>query len=87
MATATTLATVKHLVADVLSLPNQGEDLSESSLLLGSIPEFDSMSIVSVIAAIEESFEIQIPDDELSAEAFESVGALADFVEQMKKLN
>jgi len=84
MAAASTVATIQSLVGEVLSLPEGGKELSESSLLLGEIPEFDSMSIVSVIAAIEEQYQIEIPDDELTAEVFESVGSLAEFVDTMR---
>jgi acyl carrier protein len=48
--------------------------------LLGSIPELDSMAVVTVITMIEERFGIVVDDDEISAETFETVGTLYDFV-------
>ena len=49
--------------------------------LLGSIPELDSMAVVGILAAIEDSAGITIPDDEVSAEVFATFGTLSDFVE------
>lgn len=51
--------------------------------LLGSIPELDSMAVVSIITAIEERFGIEIPDDEIDGAAFASVGSLVEFVERL----
>jgi acyl carrier protein len=48
--------------------------------LLGSIPEFDSMAVVTLINALEEQFDIQVADDEISAETFETVGKVYAFV-------
>ncbi len=72
---------IKQLLIDVLSLNSTVEELDTETLLLGNIPEFDSMAIVSVVTGIEETFNIQIEDDELDAEVFESVGSLVSFVE------
>jgi acyl carrier protein len=48
--------------------------------LLGSLPELDSMAVVSLIAALEAQFDIAIDDDEISASTFETLGSLAAFV-------
>lgn len=55
--------------------------LTESSPLLGAMPEFDSIAVATVMAALEEQFGIAVEDDELSADIFESIGSLAQFVE------
>lgn len=74
---------VKNVLGDVLSLPAAVRDeLSEDSPLLGSIPELDSMAVVNLITALEESFDIDISDDDISAATFETVGSLAQFVRQ-----
>ena len=49
--------------------------------LIGAIPEFDSMAVVSVITALEERFGIAVEDDEITAEVFQTVGSLTQFVE------
>jgi acyl carrier protein len=48
--------------------------------LLGSIPEFDSMAVVTIVTMIEDEFGITVDDDDLSAEVFETLGSLEKFV-------
>ena len=74
--------TIKQLLIDTLSLDMDVAEMSDDTLLLGDIPEFDSMAIVSVITAIEEEFGFMAEDDDLSAEVFESVSSLIAFVEE-----
>ncbi len=71
---------IRKILGDALQLGPRAATLTESSRLLGDIPEFDSMAVVSVVTMIEEEFGITMDDDELSAEVFETVGSLARFV-------
>lgn len=71
---------VKTILIDVLGLGQAGQRLDADSPLLGSLPELDSMAVVSLIAALEEQFDIAIDDDEISASTFETLGSLAAFV-------
>ncbi|HEX9172936.1 MAG TPA: acyl carrier protein [Telluria sp.] len=72
---------VKTILADTLSLdPARAAALDEHTALLGSMPELDSMAVVTLIGALEEHFGIAIDDDDISASTFESVGTLAAFV-------
>lgn len=48
--------------------------------LFGTLPEFDSMAVVAVITALEETFGITIEDDEITADVFATVDSLAAFV-------
>jgi acyl carrier protein len=72
---------VKAVLRDVLQLGPRADRLTRATQLLGSLPELDSMAVVTVITALEERFGITVEDDEISAETFATVGALADFVE------
>jgi acyl carrier protein len=72
---------VKAVLRDVLQLGPRADRLTRETQLLGSLPELDSMAVVTVITALEERFGITVEDDEISAETFATVGALADFVE------
>lgn len=74
---------VLYLLDDVLSLKGRALGFDADTALLGSIPELDSMAVVSVITAIEERFGIEIPDDEIDGAAFASVGSLVEFVERL----
>ena len=73
---------VKSILSDVLSLGERKNFLREDSILLGNIPELDSIAVVNVITALEEHFGITVDDDEISARTFETVGSLTRFVEQ-----
>jgi acyl carrier protein len=72
---------VRQILGDVLQLGDQVDQLRRDSGLLGQLPEFDSLAVISLIAALEEELGITIHDDDLSGETFDTVGTLADFVE------
>jgi acyl carrier protein len=60
--------------------------LTESSRLPGAIPEFDSVAVISVVTSIEQEYGVDIPDDELSAEVFETLGSLNRFVAMKRQM-
>jgi acyl carrier protein len=74
------LASIKRILRDTLQLGDRANDLTEQSGLLGTIPELDSMAVVSLITMIEDEFGIVVADDEVNAETFETVGSLMRFV-------
>ena len=68
-------------LAQTLALsPRSAAMLDRDTLLFGNLPELDSMAVATVLTALEDRFDILIDDDEISAELFESVGSLADFI-------
>lgn len=82
MKAAMYLNEVKQVLIDVLNLGPAGESLDATSPLLGSLPELDSMAVVTLIGALEERFGIEVDDDDISASTFETLGSLAAFVAQ-----
>lgn len=76
-----TIDILKDILNGSLQLGERANSLVESSPLLGAIPEFDSMAVVSVLTMIEDEFGIVIADDEVSADVFESLGTLMKFVD------
>lgn len=76
------LGEIKRILGDVLQLGERVNRFDQNTKLLGSIPEFDSMAVVSVITAIEEQFGITVDDDEIQAETFETLGSLVAFVKE-----
>lgn len=78
------LPIVKKILRDTLNLGDRAEKLTAESPLLGGLPEFDSMAVVTVVTMIEEELGVPIDDDELSADVFATVGSLAEFVAQKK---
>jgi acyl carrier protein len=73
---------VKNILVDVLNLGDAGQSLNADSPLLGSLPELDSMAVVTLIGALQDHFGILIDDDDISASTFATLGSLADFVAQ-----
>jgi acyl carrier protein len=72
---------LKNILGEILSLGSRADRLVDDTPLLGSLPELDSMAVVSVITTIEERFGIVVGDDEISAETFGTFGSLRRFVE------
>lgn len=68
-----------HIIKSVLNIDIP---LSREVQLLGSLPEFDSQAVVTIITSLEEYLGICIEDDEITAEVFETVGTLVDFLEK-----
>ena len=76
-----TLERVRSVLRDTLSLGDRARQLTPETQLLGSLPEFDSMAVVSVITMLEDELGITVSDDDLSAEVFATVGTLTRFVD------
>ena len=73
---------VRDILSEALGIGERKYSITAESNLLGSIPELDSMGVVSVITALAEHFDITINDDEISAKTFETLGSLVSFVDQ-----
>jgi len=54
--------------------------LDATTVLLGALPELDSLALVSLLQALESEFGIVVADDEVSAELFATVASLCAFV-------
>jgi len=70
-----------RILRDTLRLGPSADAMSGSTRLLGGLPEFDSMAVVSVLAALEEHYGIAFEDEEMRAEAFETVATLVSLLE------
>ncbi|MCW8833518.1 MAG: phosphopantetheine-binding protein [Colwellia sp.] len=70
---------IKTLLKETLQL-DEVDSWDEDTEILGAIPEFDSMAIVTVLTMVEENYGIMIDDDEVSAEVFETLGSLVSFI-------
>ncbi|MFQ5348712.1 MAG: acyl carrier protein [Rhodothalassiaceae bacterium] len=76
-----TFEIVRSILTETLGLGDRGARLTPESGLLGEIPEFDSMAVVGIVAALEERFDILFEDDEINGEVFATVGSLSAAVE------
>ena len=77
-----TFERVVAILRDTLQLGDKANALKPDSALLGGMPEFDSMAVVTVVTMIEDELGISIDDDELSADTFATVGGLAEFLDR-----
>jgi acyl carrier protein len=77
-------AEVVSVLADTLNLGARASGFEPGTRLLGSIPELDSMAVVSIITALEERFGFVVHDDEISADTFETVASLTAFVDSKR---
>ena len=73
---------VKALLKNTLILGDEIDRLDADSPLLGSFRELDSVGVMSVVTAIEDEFDVEVDDAEISTEVFRSLGSLVAFVEQ-----
>jgi acyl carrier protein len=76
-----TKETVRNVLAATLQVGDRAQKWDDHTKLLGAIPELDSMAVVTVLTELEERLGIEVPDDEISADTFETFGALVAFVE------
>jgi acyl carrier protein len=71
---------VKRVLDEVLSLGGRSSVFTRETNLLGSVPQLDSMAVVTLIATLEEHFGIVVEDEDIDGDTFATVGSLADFV-------
>lgn len=70
----TTLATVQKLIADELDLPVDELDPARPLEELG----IDSLSVVEVMFKLEESFDIEMPDERVPIRTVQDIADLVD---------
>ena len=74
------LEKVKEVIISSVGNELTVDMIDENFQLIGNI--LDSMAVTNLILALEEYFGFMFDDDDLSAEAFETVGSLAQLVER-----
>lgn len=68
------------LIYKTLHLNKEQHNLNSDSILLGAIPEMDSIAVINIITSLEQEFDFIAEDDELDAELFETVGSVINYV-------
>jgi len=71
---------LKQIICNTISAKITPEQMGDDFRLAGE--NLDSMAVTNLILAIEEYFGFVFDDEELSAEAFETVGTLYELVTQ-----
>ena len=77
-----TFESVKAVLIETLGIEDRASTLNVSTPLLGSVPELDSFAVVELAHSLENQFGFAIDDGDFSGDVFETVGSLAEFVEQ-----
>ena len=77
----TDITALRQLLAEVLDLGERADGLQLDSPLLGALPEFDSLAVVSLITALQERFGIEIHDEDIDPDMFETVASLQRFID------
>lgn len=77
----TTVEEVAKVLVSTLGIEDRDGALVASTPLFGSLPELDSMAVVEVIVALGDHFGVEIDGDDITGEAFETVGSLAALVD------
>lgn len=73
---------VRQIVGDALQLGLfRMESLDRETPLVGNLPELDSMAVVTLITALEDTFGIVVEDDDDISEVFDTLGSLTNYVE------
>jgi acyl carrier protein len=76
-----TFEDVKAVVVSTLDIQDRADGLVSETELLGSLPELDSAAVVELLLALQDRFGIEIQDDEVIGEIFETLGELTDFID------
>ena len=77
-----TLEIAREILRNTLQLNVRADQLTADTNLMGSMPEFNSLSVVGLITAVENETGCAIADDEIRSEIFETVGSFANFIKE-----
>lgn len=73
---------IKELIADELDANLTAEEIKESDSLFEDGLGLDSVAIVEFITILEDRFQVQFSDMDLTSEMFKNISTIADFVIQ-----
>lgn len=71
---------VLKIIDSELNLQGKALAFTEDTKLRGSLPQLDSMAVVSIVTALEEKLGFEFPEDQLDGAIFDTVGALVNCV-------
>lgn len=71
---------LKHIIANDLDVNVSEDSIQEDDSLLEGGVGLDSVAVMEFISIIEEKFDFEFSDDELSMEPFQSLNTLGAFV-------
>ncbi|MBC7087103.1 MAG: acyl carrier protein [Tissierellales bacterium] len=68
---------VKHIIADQLGV--EEDEITMQTSMMGDL-QADSLDAVEIMMALEDEFEIEIPDED--AENFKNIGDIVRYIEE-----
>ena len=71
---------VKSVIINSLELDIAPDEIDDNDPLFGEGLGGNSMALVEVIVGLEKAFEIEISDEELIMDVFETVNSIAEFI-------
>ena len=71
---------VKQVIIRTLSLEVDADEIDDEDELFGGGLGINSMATIEIIVGLEEEFGIEVPDEDLRVELFDSVQTMADYV-------
>jgi acyl carrier protein len=74
------LDSVKAVLVETLGLEDRSDAISADTRLFGALAELDSLTVVELIVVLEQRFGITVEGEDVTAEAFETLGSLTAFV-------
>jgi acyl carrier protein len=81
-----TLAKLKAMVLEITQLKISPDQVSDTANLFNDCG-LDSTSVVELVVALEQEFDISIDEDELDVRLFQDIGELGRFVETKQAEN
>jgi acyl carrier protein len=73
------VGSVTAAVVATLGIEDRAEAI-DATTPLTSIPELDSLAVLELVVELEDRFGISVDDEDVTADAFDTVGSLAAFV-------
>ena len=71
---------VKQVIIRSLSLEVTPEEIDSEDALFGGGLGLNSMATIELIVGLEEEFNLEVPDEDLRVELFDSVKTMTDYV-------
>jgi acyl carrier protein len=84
--TATTsMEAVKGVLIETLGIEHEADAIGADTQLFASLPELDSMAVLQLVLELEERFGIAIEGEDVTAEVFETLASLTEFVDSRRR--
>lgn len=78
--TTITIEQIKSILDEALFLNGRTKLWRNQTRLFGDVPELDAMTVVTVLLAIENKFDVFIGVDDFNSEVFETVESFRNYI-------